>query len=348
MALVLEVATERWRAHLTRVMAAPDHVRVIPVGKGNGYGLGLPRLAREASTHKAATFAVGLIEEISQVSPHFDGDILVMNASPDPLGALTATEIPEQVVHTVSRVADLEMLADSPARPRVVVELLTSMKRHGIALAELPRVAPLLGKVRFEGWSLHLPLGRGLLDEALTLSRAALSVPSGQARPQIWVSHLGTDQAASLAAATGADVQLRTGTELWLGDRTALRPRASVLDVHRVERGERIGYRQVRPGAGTALIVAGGTANGIGMVAPSAMSGMRSRAAAVARAGLEAAGRLRSPYRIGSRRLEFVEPPHMQASMVWLPSSTTPPAVGSELDLDVRFTTTGFDDIQFQ
>src|SRR5699024_2034392 len=161
-------------------------------------------------------------------------------ASPDPLGALTATDVSERVVHTVSRVADLEMLAGSNARPRVVVELLTSMKRHGIAVAGLPRVAPLLAKVRFEGWSLHLPLGRGLLDEALSLSRAALSVPSGEDRPRIWVSHLGTHQAASLATATGAEVRLRTGTDLWLGDRPALRPRASVLDVHRVERGERV------------------------------------------------------------------------------------------------------------
>jgi hypothetical protein len=37
----------------------------------------------------------------------------------------------------------------------------------------------------------------------------------------------------------------------------------------------------------------------------------------------------------------------MQCSMIWLPAGVAPPAVGDELDVDVRFTTTSFDQIRW-
>jgi hypothetical protein len=33
----------------------------------------------------------------------------------------------------------------------------------------------------------------------------------------------------------------------------------------------------------------------------------------------------------------------MQCSLIWLPPGTDPPAIGDEVDVDVRFTTTTFD-----
>jgi hypothetical protein len=38
-----------------------------------------------------------------------------------------------------------------------------------------------------------------------------------------------------------------------------------------------------------------------------------------------------------------MEPPHMQVSMVWLPSGIAPPVVGSDVPVDVRMTTASFD-----
>jgi len=50
-----------------------------------------------------------------------------------------------------------------------------------------------------------------------------------------------------------------------------------------------------------------------------------------------------SPFRWAGKQRWFAEPPHMQVSLLWLPSSVTPPAVGDELPVEVRMTTTHFD-----
>ena len=144
----------------------------------------------------------------------------------------------------------------------------------------------------------------------------------------------------------GENVKLRMGTGLWLGDRGALTVRATVLDVHSVRRGERVGYRQRRvSGDGHILVVSGGTAHGVGLEAPTAAATVRQRAIAMAKGSLDAAGMALSPFTIEGKQRWFAEPPHMQASMLFLPSSVAPPAVGDEVGVDVRFTTTIFDKV---
>jgi hypothetical protein len=136
------------------------------------------------------------------------------------------------------------------------------------------------------------------------------------------------------------------GTALWLGDRGAFSVRATVLDVHSVRRGERVGYRQRRvAGDGHILVVSGGTAHGVGLEAPTAAATVRQRAISLAKGGLDAAGMALSPFTIEGKQRWFAEPPHMQASMLFLPSSVPPPAVGDEVGVDVRMTTTDFDKV---
>jgi hypothetical protein len=65
----------------------------------------------------------------------------------------------------------------------------------------------------------------------------------------------------------------------------------------------------------------------------------------LAKGSLDAAGRALSPFTVSGRQRWFAEPPHMQASMLFLPSSVKPPAVGDEITVDVRYTTTTFDRI---
>ncbi len=138
----------------------------------------------------------------------------------------------------------------------------------------------------------------------------------------------------------------RVGTDLWLGDRDALRVTATVLDVHPVERGVVFGYRgRSLPRAGHVLVVSGGTAHGIGLEAPLGDASLRGRAATIARGGLDAAGLVRSPYSIDGKQRLFAEPPHMQASMLFLPGGSRVPAVGDEVEVRVRYTATVFDRI---
>ncbi|MGZ8770246.1 MAG: alanine racemase, partial [Aeromicrobium sp.] len=138
----------------------------------------------------------------------------------------------------------------------------------------------------------------------------------------------------------------RIGTSLWLGDLGAMKARATVLDCHNVSRGERVGYRQrPMPRDGFLLIVAGGTSHGIGLEAPKASSGIVQRGKSIAKGGLEAAGFALSPFTIDGKQRWFAEPPHMQASMLFLPTSTKIPKVGDWVDVAVRYTTATFDSV---
>ena len=120
-----------------------------------------------------------------------------------------------------------------------------------------------------------------------------------------------------------------------------------MLDVHPVAKGEAFGYRgRAAPKDGHLLVVSGGTAHGIGLESPMSGSGLRDRAATVARGGLDAAGRVRSPFWVDGEQRLFAEPPHMQASMLFLPSGAAVPAVGDRVDARVRYTATTFDRVE--
>jgi hypothetical protein len=125
--------------------------------------------------------------------------------------------------------------------------------------------------------------------------------------------------------------------------------RATVLDSHLVARGEHIGYRQrAMPRDGTLLVIAGGTSHGIGLEAPKASAGVVGRGKSLAKGGLEAAGLAMSPFTIGGKQRWFAEPPHMQASMIFVPASVTAPEVGDSVDVAVRFTTATFDAVNLR
>ncbi|HEU0213351.1 MAG TPA: alanine racemase [Jiangellaceae bacterium] len=341
MPLTLEVDADRWRAHARAYVSGGT--RIVPVTKGNGYSFGNSVLAAEASTLDVDTMAVGTYEEVSAATGPFRGDVLVL--SPWRPGVDVDRVDEGRVIHTVSRLTDLRDLAESDRRPRVVVEVLTTMRRHGIAPTEIGQAVSLLDQVRFEGWALHLPLAGDRLAQARDLARLFVAT-SGSEGHRLWLSHLDRTDAAKLATETSAELRLRVGTALWLGERSAYRTRASVLDMHAIRRGQPYGYRQRRATRdGVLLVVAGGTAHGIAMEAPTPAANMRQRAVAVGTGGLAALGRVLSPYHVAGRRRWFAEPPHMQCSLIWLPPSADPPAIGDEVDVDVRFTTTMFDRI---
>jgi alanine racemase len=180
-----------------------------------------------------------------------------------------------------------------------------------------------------------------------TVGRADV-VASGLESRRVYVSHLTDDELATLREGyADFEIRPRIGTRLWLGDRAALTVRATVLDVHEVQRGDVFGYRgRSAPAHGHIVVVSGGTAHGVGLEAPTGGATIRDRAARLAKGGLDAAGFVRSPFTIGGKQRLFAEPPHMQASMLFLPGGAPPPAVGDEVDVRVRFTTTSADRIE--
>ncbi|MGI8645884.1 MAG: alanine racemase [Nocardioides sp.] len=341
MSLTLRVDGERWRTHLRQV--ASDTPGLTPVVKGTGYGFTLGRLARRAAWLGVDTISVGTYAELPHVATRFAGDLLVLTPwRPD--GPAVAAD---RVVHTVSRLTDLTELLEEQPEARLVLERATSMLRHGMSAAELRAAGQVLAERPgrgLEGVAFHLPLAHGShVSEVERLLTDVIS--AGLDSRTLWVSHLTAAELTRLRAAyPDYAFRPRIGTDLWLGDRGALRVTATVLDVHPVERGDVFGYRgRSMPRSGHLLVVSGGTAHGIGLEAPTGDVSIRARAATLARGGLDAAGFVRSPYSIDGKQRLFAEPPHMQASMLFLPGGARVPAVGDEVDVRVRYTATTFD-----
>jgi alanine racemase len=344
--LTLTVEGERWRRHLRSVVDQTPGLT--PVAKGNGYGLGLARLARKAAWLGVDTLAVGTYHELPEVMQRYDGDLLVLTPW-RPSWSPVPDNLPRRrVIHTVSRLADLLALLEQDPDARVVLERLTSMRRHGMSAEELRSAAHLLERhpATVEGVALHLPLAAGAhLTEVVGHINDV--VASELKTRRLWVSHLTVRELASLRSSyADFEVRPRIGTDLWLGDRGALSVTSTVLDVHEVDRGDVFGYRgRSAPKAGHILVVSGGTSHGIGLEAPTGDHSIRARAATLARGGLDAVGFVRSPFTVDGKQRLFAEPPHMQASMLFLPHGPRVPAIGDEIEVRVRYTATSFDEV---
>jgi hypothetical protein len=338
MALTLYVDTDRWRAHQRSVVA--DFPGLVPVCKGNGYGFGHQRLSEESTLLGVDMLAVGTAYEAAEMRELFSGDLLVLTPyrrGEDPV------PLPDRVVRSASSVDGVYGLVGR----RVVVEVMSSMKRHGVNPAELGKLRAALEEVRLEGFAIHLPLDRtdgtdaveeviGWMDQ-LRAARLPLDT--------MFVSHLSSEELARLRQQfPQTRFRARIGTRLWLGDHDATQYRGVVLDVTAVVKGDRFGYRQQKSsGDGWLAVVAGGTSHGVGLEAPKALHGMTSRAKGVARAGLATVNRNLSPYLWDGKQRWFAEPPHMQVSILFVPSEAREPKVGDEMTAILRHTTTQYD-----
>ncbi len=357
MSLTLHVDGARWRSHL--LATATSNPGIVPVAKGNGYGFTLGRLARRAQwlqDHAADTgaaldlLAVGTYDELPEALTRFDGALLVMTPW-RPFGTALGLDDPaaRRVVHTVSRLEDLAGLRAQQPTARFVLEQLTSMRRHGMGRRDLAGAARTLaadGRTGLTGVAMHLPLNvTSHLSEVTRLINDI--VASGLPTRTVFVSHLTHDELTRLATShPDFTIRPRIGTGLWLGDRGALSVTATVLDTHAVERGDTFGYRgRAAPRNGHIVVVSGGTAQGIGLEAPTGNQSLKARAATLARGGMDAVGFVRSPFSIDGKQRLFAEPPHMQASMLFVPSGARVPGIGEDIEVRVRFTATDFDHV---
>ncbi|MCY7399970.1 MAG: alanine racemase [Nocardioides sp.] len=352
MSLDLVVDGDRWREHLLAIVRA--NPGIVPVAKGNGYGFTLASLAERAQGLGVDLLAVGTYDELAEAAAGFDGDLLVLRPW-RPFGTALALDpsISPRVVHTVSRLEDVSGLLSHDPDARFVLEQITSMRRHGMGRRDLAEAALALesdtaggGVEGLVGVAMHLPLN--VTSHLGEVTRQINDiVASGLPTRTIFLSHLTRDELDRLAT-THPDftVRPRIGTSLWLGDRGALSVSSTVLDVHPVERGDTFGYRgRSAPKHGHIVVVSGGTAHGIGLEAPTGDQSLRARATTLARGGLDAVGFVRSPFSIDGKQRLFAEPPHMQASMLFLPSGARVPGVGERITVRVRFTTTDFDHV---
>jgi len=224
--LRLEIDRARWDAHLATVNA--DVPGLVPVAKGNGYGLGMERCVDEALKLGADTLAVGTFAEARRLPERAEGFSKVVVLTPHLPGDATdglPIALFGRVVHTVATAEAARDLAGK----RVIVECRTSLRRHGVGVDDLPALAEALADVHFDGFALHLPINRprGAHPVAEVATWVARLATAGLPTSTIYVSHLTGPEVAGLGKQfPGTTFRARVGTKLWLGDRPALRPSA--------------------------------------------------------------------------------------------------------------------------
>jgi len=368
----LNINGDRWRTHLRSVVNAittTSGSSPVPVVKGNGYGIGQELLGATAMELGADTIAVGTVFEIESVVSVTQGDIVVLQPfdSRDAGAAAKWWEISKKfysgrIIRTVATLEALNELITGSSGVRVIIEARSSMVRFGLTEPELIgvlgnadiRAALATGQFFIEGISVHLPIERSAPDShAVEVMRwaglweAETAVWEGHSPPApvIWISHCSDTELLTIRQSVSElIVRMRVGTRLWLGDRSTLSASGTVLAVHPLSEGVKVGYRQRRAGKNaTLVVVSGGTANGIGLSAPSPTTSLRQRVTSFGVGALDAAGRSMSPFSLGGKQRWFAEPPHQHVSMLWLNNESVLPQVGAQVSAEVRFTTSRFD-----
>ena len=318
MTLRLTVAHEAWRAHLAAVR---DEVHgLVPVVKGNGYGLGRSLIADTASAF-AAAIAVGTVHELHDVGAERFDEVLVLTPALQLPAGLPANAVP-----TVGNQAHVDALVAAGWRGAVNVKIASAMHRYGVEPADLGAFVDL---VRRAGLAprralFHPPLvtAQHTADDVVAAIEAWLT----HLDPAITVSTSHLDPAAfTYLAAAHPDrrFELRLGTALWHGDKSMLHLDADVLDTHRVAAGTPAGYRgDAVPTDGTLVMIGAGSAHGVAPLTDG-----------------------RSPFHFTRRRLGLHEAPHMHTSMAFVPAGEPCPAVGDRVDVQRPLITTAVDEV---
>ena len=340
MSLILHVDGAKWRAHLATVLAESD-AQIVPVIKGNGYGFGKKVLAKEAKDLNLPVVAVATVAEAQEIESIFSGEILLLSPS--------ASSDSERVIHTISPHSSV---FSEKLPKKFVIELLSPIHRHGFALSDLGNALEKYSKGgKCEGIAIHLPIDQKSsaaewIDKSLQ-SITERGIDTSEFNNSVWVSHISENDLAKLKLKWPQIVwKIRIGTKLWLGDRTSLKAKAQVLDLHAIEKPTSVGYRQYRIGRGWLVIASGGTSHGVGLEIATPKRDFLSQVKALIKSLLNLFGWNPSPFSWNGKKLEFAEAPHMHLSLLTFKGKNAP-KVGSELDVDVRFTTTAFDQVVF-
>ena len=374
MTFTLKVDGPMFRGHLVSIMNsyATAGAELVPVIKGNGYGFGRNVLAGEASALGCNRIAIGTVWELGQTLADFTGEILVL----EPFNSIDESAVAkwrahlehnsDRIIVTVSN-QDLASVRAAGAK-NIYLEGKTSLSRFGIFPLDMQSLTN-FSDLNVLGLSLHLPIDQPSVkvDATTEISSAFDGASLSQSMTETWnwivlyeelsnkfslpkhisLSHVSDNQVRSLKKMMQGynfnfDIEVRVGTKLWLGEPGALQTYGTVLQVHEITHRQNVGYRQTDSSNHKRLIVvSGGTAHGVAMAAPSNASSMRKKGVAIAEGFSQAIGKVRSPFSFKGKNLDFVEPPHMQVSMLW--SDDLSIAIGDNLNCNVRNTTTKFD-----
>ena len=374
MTFSLNVNAAKFRGHLVSVMNsyATAGAELVPVIKGNGYGFGRGVLASEAARLGSNRIAIGTVWELGQSLADFAGEILVLepfNSSDTSAVAQWRAHLEHNADRIIVTVSNVDLAAVRAAGAKnIYLEGKTSLSRFGILHLDMQSIEN-FNDLKVQGLTLHLPIVQPAIkvDATTEISSAFNGATLSKSMTETWnwivlyqelatkfalpkhlsLSHITESQLKSLKKMMQSynfdmKIEVRVGTKLWLGEPSALQATGTVLQIHELMNSRTVGYQQTNSGNNKRLIVvSGGTAHGVAMAAPSTASSLRKKGVAIAEGFSQAIGKVRSPFSFKGKNLDFVEPPHMQVSMLW--SNDMKIAVGDNLNCNVRNTTSNFD-----
>ena len=294
MTLRLTVESGAWHAHVRDVVAS--YGDVLPVVKGNGYGFGRAELMPHAQAI-SRDVAVGTVHELTDVSATQRPFVLT------PVGVGVDNVARRDAVLAITSTHDLGVLKQLGVANPVVIKIESSMHRYGIPAndtADLRKRAEAAGH-QVVAWSVHLPLAGS--DESH--ASEAIAIASGLATDlPLHLSHIGA-AVQQVRASIAHHVVMRTGTHLWLGDKSMVALHADVIAVRNTTFGT-AGYRatKISTSANTRLVMVGcGSSHGV-----------------------DALGDSSSPFHFARQRLAMLEPPHMHTTMLSVDGDPCPQA----------------------
>jgi alanine racemase len=307
--LQLNVDSAAWRRHVSET--AKSLGDLIPVVKGNGYGFGRAALIEHAQKI-SSDIAVGTIFEAHDVPSNCRAFVLTPVGKAMPSVSSTT----KNIVLTVGSVSHVQNLRDASWRGDVIIKLRSSMNRYGADQNELGALVAAVQAAGLSqiGWSLHPPLDGTPKSHATEIGNIVSRIDSDL---PWFVSHVDAENLADLRRKFAhKTIRVRSGTQLWLGDKSMFELTADVLDARQVNSGDIVGYRNITLHQdGTLVMIGAGTSHGVQLV-----------------------GAELSPFHFNSMRLSLVEPSHMHTSMVFVPANQTAPKTGDLVDVQQPLT----------
>ena len=307
MTLQLSVDSTSWNLHINDI--AKSFGDLIPVVKGNGYGFGRATLMSRAAL-LAKEIAVGTVFEAHDVPATCTAIVLT------PAGVELPQTLPATAILTVGSVQHVANLRLNSWRGPVIVKLRSSMNRYGADATELADLKDAIANSGLTqvGWSIHPPLDGNASDHLTEIKNWMLQISSDL---PWFISHIDANSVKQLRQEFAKNkIRARSGTTLWLGDKSMTHLTADVIDLRVIKKGETAGYRNVKVKKDGAIAMIGtGTSHGVQPV-----------------------GSELSPFHFNQKRLELVEPSHMHTSMVFIPIDDKSPKVGDNIDVQQPLT----------
>ncbi|MCX6529137.1 MAG: alanine racemase [Actinobacteria bacterium] len=305
MSLRLTVNEHAFRAHVAHVVGTTPGL--IPVVKGNGYGLGRPFLVHLVSEllGSAQAVAVGTVFEAQGIPAPTPVYILT------PIGEFDQVDIPSNAIPTVATERDLAVLQTNGWKSPVVVKLASPMQRFGVATHDFLALVQHISAagLTIHSCALHLPLHQS--DEEI-IAQLKTWIPLIPNCVTVSLSHVSSTQLVEIREAfPTTEFEVRLGTALWHGDKSFFSLHTEVLAVHPIEKGNTAGYHSTAaPADGHIVVVAAGTAHGVSPLEN----------------GL-------SPFHFQQQRLTLLESPYMHSAMCFVPLGQSCPKIGDAVDV---------------